>query len=224
MRDLVSIVESHRAGPQDRRPPSLLWRERPSSFPGLAGTRLAPAWASWTPATEPCCSTNAKARCRGSTWRSLHDPKSTGLMRPVAVTAVASQKTAAARPTARLPRCTRCHSVASPSLAEYRHMGETRMRWGSSTLRSRSDSNKWAINNWGNIVTRDCWVLLPVVFFLEKVQSCAMVQPPPKFKEFKDEWGTTAREGYEDRGAFRQRRVPGKEPGSSVLRKLGGLT
>jgi hypothetical protein len=67
-------------------------------------------------------------------------------------------------------------------------------------------------------------VLLPVVFFLEKVQSCAMVQPPPKFKEFKDEWGTTAREGYEDRGAFRQRRVPGKEPGSSVLRKLGGLT
>jgi hypothetical protein len=51
-----------------------------------------------------------------------------------------------------------------------------------------------------------------------------MQEPPPKFKEYKDDWGTTAREGYEDRGAFRQRRAPGKEPGSSILRKLGGFT
>lgn len=51
-----------------------------------------------------------------------------------------------------------------------------------------------------------------------------MAQPPPKFKEYKDDWGTTAREGYEDRGSFRQRRVPGKKPGSSILRRLGALT
>jgi hypothetical protein len=51
-----------------------------------------------------------------------------------------------------------------------------------------------------------------------------MEQPPPKFKQYKDDWGTTAREGYEDRGAFRQRRIPAKEPGSSILRRVGGLT
>jgi len=44
---------------------------------------------------------------------------------------------------------------------------------------------------------------------------------PPKQKEFKDEWGTTAREGYEDRGAFRPPRVPKREPGSPILRYLG---
>jgi len=50
-----------------------------------------------------------------------------------------------------------------------------------------------------------------------------MEQTPPKFKEYKDDWGTTAREGYEDRGAFRQRRVSGQQAGSSVLRRLGAL-
>ena len=47
---------------------------------------------------------------------------------------------------------------------------------------------------------------------------------PPKFKEYKDDWGTTAREGYEDRGAFRAPRPPQKEPGSPVLRTLGAIS
>ena len=51
-----------------------------------------------------------------------------------------------------------------------------------------------------------------------------MAQPPPKFKEFKDDWGTTAREGYEDRGAFRPPRVPRGDGGSSILRTIGALT
>ncbi len=48
-----------------------------------------------------------------------------------------------------------------------------------------------------------------------------MQSPPPKFKEYKDDWGTTAREGYEDRGAFRPPRPPQKERGSPLLRALG---
>lgn len=45
----------------------------------------------------------------------------------------------------------------------------------------------------------------------------------PKFKEYKDDWGTTAREGYEDRGTFRPARVSQKERGSPLLRTLGAI-
>jgi hypothetical protein len=51
-----------------------------------------------------------------------------------------------------------------------------------------------------------------------------MAQPPPKFKEFKDDWGTTARQGYEDRGAFRPPRAPKNDSGSSILRTIGAIT
>lgn len=44
---------------------------------------------------------------------------------------------------------------------------------------------------------------------------------PPKFKEYKDDWGTTAREGYEDRGAFRPIRQAQKQQGSPILRTVG---
>lgn len=43
-------------------------------------------------------------------------------------------------------------------------------------------------------------------------------------KEYKDDWGTAAREGYEDRGSFRPPRTPQKRGGSSVLRMLGGVS
>lgn len=46
---------------------------------------------------------------------------------------------------------------------------------------------------------------------------------PPKFKEYKDDWGTTAREGYEDRGTFRPPRMAQKEGGSPLLRTLGAI-
>jgi hypothetical protein len=59
---------------------------------------------------------------------------------------------------------------------------------------------------------------LPVVFFWDLVQIWHMAQ-----KVFKDEWGTGAREGYEDRGAFRPPRAPQKEPGSPILRILGAI-
>ena len=50
-------------------------------------------------------------------------------MRPSAVTAVASVKISPAPPTARLPKWTKCQSLANPSTLEYWHMGETAMRF-----------------------------------------------------------------------------------------------
>ncbi len=49
-------------------------------------------------------------------------------------------------------------------------------------------------------------------------QIWCMAQKKPK-----DEWETGAREGYEDRGSFRPPRAPAKEPGSPLLRTLGGI-
>ena len=43
-------------------------------------------------------------------------------------TAVASAITIAAPPTARLPRWTMCQSFGRPSVLEYWHIGETKMR------------------------------------------------------------------------------------------------
>ena len=42
-------------------------------------------------------------------------------------------------------------------------------------------------------------------------------------KVYKDDWGTGSREGYEDRGAFRQQRAQQKEPGSPLLRVMGAI-
>src|SRR5258706_10615010 len=74
-------------------------------------------------------------RAKGSICRSLQMPVSPGLMRPCAVTPVASTKTSPAPPAARLPRWTRCQSSGSPSTAEYWHIGDTTMRLRSVTPR-----------------------------------------------------------------------------------------
>src|SRR5262249_11849838 len=42
-------------------------------------------------------------------------------------------------------------------------------------------------------------------------------------RNYNDEWGTGAREGYEDRGRFRPQRAASREPGSPLLRTLGGI-
>ena len=42
-------------------------------------------------------------------------------------------------------------------------------------------------------------------------------------KRYQDEWGTGAREGYEDRGTFRPPRARQAERGSPLLRWLGAL-
>src|ERR1017187_3680975 len=62
-------------------------------------------------------------------------------MRPRSSTLAASVRTKAAPPTARLPRCTRCQSLARPSSLEYWHMGDTAMRFFSVTSRILRGSN-----------------------------------------------------------------------------------
>jgi hypothetical protein len=52
-------------------------------------------------------------------------PKSAGDILASGETAVASVKINAAPPMARLPKCTRCQSVANPSILEYWHIGDT---------------------------------------------------------------------------------------------------
>jgi hypothetical protein len=51
-----------------------------------------------------------------------------------------------------------------------------------------------------------------------------MVEQFPPNKDYKDNWGTGAREGYEDRGPARPRREPRKERGSPLLRGLGTVS
>lgn len=41
--------------------------------------------------------------------------------------------------------------------------------------------------------------------------------------KFSDQWDSSVREGYEDRGNFRPLRASAKPPGSSLLRTLGGI-
>lgn len=42
-------------------------------------------------------------------------------------------------------------------------------------------------------------------------------------QKHKDDWGTGVREGYEDRGTFRPQRAATKQPGSPLLKTLGGI-
>ncbi|GMU40069.1 MAG: hypothetical protein AMXMBFR23_09350 [Chloroflexota bacterium] len=70
---------------------------------------------------------------------SLQTPRSHGEMRPSGDTAVASVITRPAPPVARAPRWTRCQSVGKPSsVAEYWHIGDTKMRFRISTSRKRN--------------------------------------------------------------------------------------
>ena len=94
----------------------------------LGGDDFDHAIASWMPATAPWARIKRVMRCRGSICSSFHRPRSWAVIRPSGVTAVASVKISPAPPTARLPRWTRCQSLASPSTLEYWHIGETAMR------------------------------------------------------------------------------------------------
>src|SRR6478736_4562777 len=63
-------------------------------------------------------------------------------MRPSTVTAVASIVTRPAPDIRSWPQWTKCQSVAQPSTAEYWHIGDTTMRFGSVSSRRQSGSNR----------------------------------------------------------------------------------
>ncbi len=85
---------------------------------------LRPAWASWMPARTPWEWRKLTIRLSPGMCSSFQMPRSPGEMRPSGTTAAASMTTRPAPPWARLPRCTKCQSLAKPSCAEYWHMGE----------------------------------------------------------------------------------------------------
>ena len=85
-------------------------RTAPPPSHGRAVLALRPACASWMPASVRCSWMKRTMRASPATCASSQMPRSCGLMRPSAVTAVASVNTSAAPPTARLPRWTKCQS------------------------------------------------------------------------------------------------------------------
>ncbi len=50
-----------------------------------------------------------------------------------------------------------------------------------------------------------------------------MAQPSLMYKDNRDDWGTSQRRGYEDRGPFREPQPPPKASGSSLLRNIGAI-
>ena len=121
------------SAPRSARPGRRGRHLRPSAralpYQGRCMLALRPAWASWIAGTAPWARRNAAMRCSGATWASFHRPRSPWVMRPSATTAVASVMTMPAPPCANLPRWTRCQSLATPSSAEYWHIGEIMMRF-----------------------------------------------------------------------------------------------
>src|SRR3954469_13587618 len=67
-------------------------------------------------------------RPRAASFSSLYRPRSPGVMRPAASTAVASKIRSDAPEFDSMPRCIMCQSVALPFSALYWHMGETTIR------------------------------------------------------------------------------------------------
>ncbi len=115
-------------GPTTFQPPAAGVSSPAPPFQGRSQLALRPAWASWMPATAPCEWTKRAILASGSMCASLQIPRSPGVIRPSRAIDVASTITKATPPTARLPRCTRCQSSASPSWAMYWHMGDITIR------------------------------------------------------------------------------------------------
>ena len=70
-------------------------------------------------------------------------PASCGEMRPSGTTAAASVMISPNPPVARAPRCTRCQSSGTPSVAEYWHIGESQIRLRIVSDRSVIGSNSF---------------------------------------------------------------------------------
>src|ERR1700674_3027349 len=109
---------------------------------GLLHEALRPACAIWIAGTAPCLRMKSATGFHAFACASDQIPASHGVMRPSGLTALASTLTNAAPPTARLPRCTKCHSLGMPSSLEYWHIGETKMRFLKATERSSSGEKR----------------------------------------------------------------------------------
>src|SRR4029077_20425188 len=82
-----------------------------------------------------CFRITAKTGLNAASVASSHRPRSPGVIRPAGSAEVDSIQSMPAPERASWPRCVRCHEVALPSSAQYWHMGETTIRFGSVTPR-----------------------------------------------------------------------------------------
>src|SRR5208282_2175896 len=81
------------------------------------------------PGTAPAALIARTTRAKASAWVSFHRPAQPGVIRPFGETAVDSAITSPEPPRARPERWTWCHSLTTPSLAEYWHIGDTAIRF-----------------------------------------------------------------------------------------------
>src|SRR5262245_30692622 len=140
----AAVENGASVGPTGVQPPSAAAMPRMPSHGGVV-LAFRPACASCMPGTAPWLRTNLVMRARLSTCASSQMPRSRGLIRPSGVTAVASVNTSAAPPAAREPRCTKCQSLAKPSVLEYWHIGETTIRLASVIERKTHGSKRCGI-------------------------------------------------------------------------------
>jgi hypothetical protein len=64
---------------------------------------------------------------------------------------------------------------------------------------------------------------LSVEFQGEMRESVTMQQQPSNKKTIQDEWGTSSRQGYEDRPVYQPRKKAPPRKGSGTLKSFGGL-
>ena len=140
-RHRILCIERVGPGPHGN-PAALGERNRALSVPGRLGRRFAAGMRELRSHAAPCSRQKRAIRARPSTCASCQMPRSTGEMRPSAVTAIASVSTSPAPPTARLPRCARCQSLEKPSVEEYSHIGETETRLRSVSPRKVSGEKR----------------------------------------------------------------------------------
>src|SRR5258708_35896725 len=84
----------------------------------------------------------ARIGFRAASVASFHRPRQPGVIRAIASTCVASMQNIAAPDSASELICVKCQSLASPSRAEYWHIGATMMRLGSARPRSFIGENR----------------------------------------------------------------------------------
>ena len=129
-------------GPSGRQPPSATGISCPPSH-GVWLDALRPACASCiATAVFECLRTEARIGFSAASVASFHRPRQPGVMRPIASTWVASMQNIAAPDSASVLICVKCQSLASPSTAEYWHIGATMMRLGSFRPRSSIGENR----------------------------------------------------------------------------------
>ena len=122
--------------------------------PSATGISCPPSQGRWLEPLRPACAsciataileclrTEARIGFSAASVASFHRPRQPGVMRPIASTWVASMQNIAAPDSASVLIWVKCQSLASPSSAEYWHIGATMMRLASARPRSFIGENR----------------------------------------------------------------------------------